>query len=897
LSIVPQSDHIQLQWDREFPADSGVTAWQEYNILTSDDLSNWSPHSFIRSQDSEGSGLSTLNVPLDSGAKFFRLERHLVYAHRSTAAAPPALYEQQYDNAFNSTLTFAEFTAQTADPSCLAGIDWDPTTAAFFTEYNTTPQDHNLNLPTDDPERRAYNFTLNEAELKKFQTNGFVVSPRVKVYDGWDETKIAPTAVDLYYAIWTDDLPVFITADSILDAWHQSFASILEELEEIALFPDLKQLLIFDWPAAFNTTTSAWDPTAATTEENARVQQAIDDVSFYHSLAASFIQTTAPSNPVQAQWYQEFADPNPEQLTKTGLYGDSSRFSRPNLYKPRGHYTRSAVLSAYFRSMVWLSRAQFHIAHSNPTPEERLQQDRELRAAVLLSLVIRDGDLLEDWQALEKKFRGIAGQSVAMTVGEMIALLEAKSLDSLTSISSPTALATLRTALLSSTYGIQEINGGYFESPEVCTGAEIEQPRALSLFGQRWTPDSWNFQKVVAPEVRENGAPLFRRLPSGLDVAYSTLGNNTAAPILAERMQNQEGVPFRDGYHFHQNLAALRSVFDSQEETFWTEHLYGRWIHGLRALSPALPPTAPDTFRTTAWKRRILNTQLASWTQLRHDTLLYAKQSFTPPLACEFPDGYVDPYPELWQRLSDIALAYHRFVDAFDYEGFIGLENELFEDGGVTPLPTHLFSPSSGYSPEVIQQNPEIESRVRQFDRGERLATIKNHLLNFSHQCLTLNDIAKHQLDGQEHTPEMKIFIENTVENFESIGYTGGRLYNGWFPGLYFNSFRQPWDEHPSSTWNPVVVDVHTDARDICSGDLGAILHEGTGRVQFMLTAVQHPDGSACTFGGPVMSHYEFTKPLGIRLSDEEWLQTLNNGEEPTFSPWKESYLVPTAEE
>jgi hypothetical protein len=152
--------------------------------------------------------------------------------------------------------------------------------------------------------------------------------------------------------------------------------------------------------------------------------------------------------------------------------------------------------------MVWLSRAQFHIAHSNPTPEERLQQDRELRAAVLLSLVIRDGDLLEDWQALEKKFRGIAGQSVAMTVGEMIALLEAKSLDSLTSISSPTALATLRTALLSSTYGIQEINGGYFESPEVCTGAEIEQPRALSLFGQRWTPDSWNFQKVVAPAGR-----------------------------------------------------------------------------------------------------------------------------------------------------------------------------------------------------------------------------------------------------------------------------------------------------------------------------------------------------------------------------------------------------------
>ena len=43
-----------------------------------------------------------------------------------------------------------------------------------------------------------------------------------------------------------------------------------------------------------------------------------------------------------------------------------------------------------------------------------------------------------------------------------------------------------------------------------------------------------------------------------------------------------------------------------------------------------------------------MNAQLASWAELRHDTLLYAKQSYTAVPVCDFPDAYVDPYPEAW---------------------------------------------------------------------------------------------------------------------------------------------------------------------------------------------------------------------------------------------------------
>jgi hypothetical protein len=51
---------------------------------------------------------------------------------------------------------------------------------------------------------------------------------------------------------------------------------------------------------------------------------------------------------------------------------------------------------------------------------------------------------------------------------------------------------------------------------------------------------------------------------------------------------------------------------------------------------------------TEAWKYKELNTALASWTQLRHDTILYAKQSYTMLLGISEPldsklRGYVEP--------------------------------------------------------------------------------------------------------------------------------------------------------------------------------------------------------------------------------------------------------------
>ena len=49
----------------------------------------------------------------------------------------------------------------------------------------------------------------------------------------------------------------------------------------------------------------------------------------------------------------------------------------------------------------------------------------------------------------------------------------------------------------------------------------------------------------------------------------------------------------------------------------------------------------------------LINTALASWTQLRHDVILYGKQTYVPT-GISFDPGYVEPVPNFYRRLSDL---------------------------------------------------------------------------------------------------------------------------------------------------------------------------------------------------------------------------------------------------
>ena len=201
-------------------------------------------------------------------------------------------------------------------------------------------------------------------------------------------------------------------------------------------------------------------------------------------------------------------------------------------------------------------------------------------------------------------------------------------------------------------------------------------PRTFTVFGQKFILDSWAFQQNVFDRVlwSQDGIDraLPRRVPGALDVAFSVFANNQVVPELIAQIEGSFDVSdrpharqFRDGKPYQHNIAAVRAVFDEQRSEAWRGNIYMSWLNSLRQLSiPTTNAKYPEAMRTRAWAMKTLTSQLASWTHLRHDTILYAKPSGAPGIASSgggppqkdlYPTGYIEPrleFCQLWKEMA-----------------------------------------------------------------------------------------------------------------------------------------------------------------------------------------------------------------------------------------------------
>ena len=125
-----------------------------------------------------------------------------------------------------------------------------------------------------------------------------------------------------------------------------------------------------------------------------------------------------------------------------------------------------------------------------------------------------------------------------------------------------------------------------------------------------------------------------RIMPEGADV-FAVLGSQRAYQLLTPDF-NYTG--------FTQNLQMLKQNFTTLTEQDWTSSSYMAWMHALQSLvNVDYNDTHPQFMRTLAWQDEKLNTALGSWAQLRHDTLLYAKQTYIPGTLCSYPEAFAEP--------------------------------------------------------------------------------------------------------------------------------------------------------------------------------------------------------------------------------------------------------------
>jgi hypothetical protein len=115
-------------------------------------------------------------------------------------------------------------------------------------------------------------------------------------------------------------------------------------------------------------------------------------------------------------------------------------------------------------------------------------------------------------------------------------------------------------------------------------------------------------------------------------------------------------------------IAQVSEEFRERSPDLWPAGLYTGWLDSLREVMEQPPEGAPRFMRSQTWARKSLNTALGSWTELRHDTILYAKQSVVAegeggeePLS----PGYVEPYPAFYAKIAELATAMRAGLDEY----------------------------------------------------------------------------------------------------------------------------------------------------------------------------------------------------------------------------------------
>jgi len=629
-----------------------------------------------------------------------------------------------------------------------------------------------------------------DAVRAKVEENGFAIV---------DDQSFSSFAYG-YSEIYMQDLPVYVTADMVLEAIYRSHDKILQSLEQSALVPLLDDLL-------------SSLRTRLVDRADTLSPEAASDLNFYLGVALSLLHgQVGGGEPSGVQDFVNAALAADGIETKV-LFGVEREIDFSQ-FKPRGHYEGEAALEKYFRAMIWLGRIDFRLIE---TQDDGSQVFRRQQVDSMLALrALFDEATYDKYLRFDHAISAFVGEHDYMTLQEVEPFTsDLGSPGDLDDVSDEDIARTL----IEGQYGEQRIASHVMQKQ--VSGGTFPLNVSFALLGQRYTVDSHVFSQVVYDRVPT------RVVPNPLDVAFGALGNNQALPLLGSELEDEDG--------FAGALSAMRYVVDAHSNEYWQSSFYTSWLSALRTLSPATAEESeglPTVARSERWGRRLLSTQLASWAQLRHNNVLYVKQSYTSGASCEYPDAYVDPYPEFFRKVIELGERGQQIVDE------LGISGELGES-------------ISSYFERVVQING------------------------------TLAEMAELERSGQPHSEAHLAFINQAVNaNVNCDGTVLG--HTGWYADLHFDSLQ-------AVEYDPSITDVHTDI----GGELPvtrepSVLHVGTGSPQLMVVTVDSCEGPRA-YAGVVSSYHERLEAGLSRLTDSEW-KTLAYDAPPV--PWMEPVLA-----
>jgi len=604
----------------------------------------------------------------------------------------------------------------------------------------------------------------------------------------------------------------FVTTDYVLHVYHRLLEKEFEHAEQTVLYEHVRSLSqkLFD-RALVKAATSTGDekasferlsgyflvPLALTESVQAEAAQYSSADTKVDTLEAALAivkkQREQMSGTIADQAEQELrlifaatdSSASSPLLGKYELAANPNYFEDYTQYTPRSHYAKNSLLRSYFRSMMWFGRQNLLAASPELT-----------RDSLAITSFMQDAQLKKEWEAIYIPTTFFVGESDDLGIyeyGDLLKQLGDKATWTDEDIKQAQSLA--------KSYRAPAVLSSVLVGDSVVSSTKedlLESTRGFRFMGQRFTPDAFILNQLT--KGQEQGMKL-PSMPTALMV-MSAFGDKTSDVLLEDWIT--QNVP-DDRADIHTKLDELKGKFAQMTEAMWTQNIYWGWTRTLKTLFQGGNKLVgyPHFMKEDAWRIKDTNAALGSWTELKHDTLLYAKQSYAerggggddPTTKPAVPKGYVEPNMEFWDRL--LALS------QMTYEGMndLGLLDQTFQG--------------------------------------------RNEAFLFSLRFF--RDVATQEIEN-------KVISEAT---FEQLRMEPGRL----------NSVLEvlPGDVGiEDNARSALIVDVHTDTVS------QQILYEANSTPNSLFVAVKDANGSRLT-RGLVYHYYEFTGPLGKRLTDGNW--------------------------
>lgn len=421
---------------------------------------------------------------------------------------------------------------------------------------------------------------------------------------------------DIYIEAQEKGLPIFVTSDIMLHSYHRIYDWILKGIEEEKFLDTLKEL-----DAKIYEKTIEYD---LNLNNNSTFI-----LTSYFLVALKILnpEFTIPSK------YENIVLKEVELIEAHSGINISPIFNYEidySQFKPRGHYTRSENLKKYFKAMMWHGKVAFSLKDRQGNPLNNLTG-----SALLLTKIFYNNNLHNLWNSIYLPTTFFVGEADDPLIFDYLRIAKEVYGENFLSLEPNQILNNEKILLF--------IEKADFKLPEPKIRDIVG--KGLRFMGQRFIPDSYIFTELTHPKVQN------RFMPIGLDV-MAVLGSNLSFEIL-----NEIGETNYENYI--EQLNFLKNLFKDYSEEKWVENLYWNWLYTLMPLLYQKCSGYPTFMQNIAWAKKELITSLGSWTELRHDTILYAKQSTA---GGGNPDNYycllsyVEPNPDLFSRLASLAL-------------------------------------------------------------------------------------------------------------------------------------------------------------------------------------------------------------------------------------------------